>query len=117
MISAEHIRSIFDRFYKIDMHHAGSGIGLALVKAFVELHKGTISVESDEKQGTVFTVDLPVQTCETILAEDTLMSSVSSVPLNPAFPGSPASSNLNETLAVEEEELEKGYDSSKPSVW
>ena len=116
MISAEHIRSIFDRFYKIDMHHAGSGIGLALVKAFVELHKGTISVESDEKQGTVFTVDLPVQTCETILAEDSLKSSISAVPLNPASPGSPASSNLNETLAAEEEELEKGYDSSKPSV-
>ena len=116
MISAEHIRSIFDRFYKIDMHHAGSGIGLALVKAFVELHKGTISVESDEKQGTVFTVDLPVQTCETILAEDSLKSSISAVPLNPASPGSPASSNQNETLAVEEEELEKGYDSSKPSV-
>ena len=116
MISAEHIRSIFDRFYKIDMHHAGSGIGLALVKAFVELHKGTISVESDEKQGTVFTVDLPVQTCETILAEDSLKSSISAVPLNPASSGSPASSNLNETLAVEEEELEKGYDSSKPSV-
>lgn len=116
MISAEHIRSIFDRFYKIDMHHAGSGIGLALVKAFVELHKGTISVESDEKQGTVFTVDLPVQTCETILAEDSLKSSISAVPLNPASPGSPASSDLNETLAAEEEELEKGYDSSNPSV-
>ena len=113
MISAEHIRSIFDRFYKIDMHHAGSGIGLALVKAFVELHKGTISVESDEKQGTVFTVDLPVQTCETILAEDSLKSSISAVPLNLA---SPASSDLNGTFAVEEEELEKGYDSSKPSV-
>ena len=26
MISAEHIRNVFDRFYKIDMHHAGSGI-------------------------------------------------------------------------------------------
>ena len=116
MISAEHIRSIFDRFYKIDMHHAGSGIGLALVKAFVELHKGTISVESDEKQGTVFTVDLPVQTCETILAEDSLKSSISAVPLNLASPGSPASSDLNGTLAAEEEELEKGYDSSKPSV-
>ena len=116
MISAEHIRSIFDRFYKIDMHHAGSGIGLALVKAFVELHKGTISVESDVKQGTVFTVDLPVQTCETVFTEDSLMSSVSSVPLNPASPGSSGSPNLNETLATEEEELEKGYDSSKPSV-
>lgn len=116
MISAEHIRSIFDRFYKIDMHHAGSGIGLALVKAFVELHKGTISVESDVKQGTVFTVDLPVQTCETVFTEDSLMSSVSSVPLNPASPGSSGSPNLNETLAIEEEELEKGYDSSKPSV-
>lgn len=116
MISAEHIRSIFDRFYKIDMHHAGSGIGLALVKAFVELHKGTISVESDEKQGTIFTVDLPVHTCETILTEDSLMSSISAVPLNPASSGSPDSFNLNETLAVEEEELEKGYDSSKPSV-
>ena len=66
MISAEHIRNVFDRFYKIDMHHAGSGIGLALVKAFVEMHGGTIAVESDEKLGTIFTVELPVQSCETV---------------------------------------------------
>ncbi len=106
MISAEHIRSIFERFYKIDMHHAGSGIGLALVKAFVELHGGTISVESDEKQGTVFTVDLPVQACayETSSLEDSPASSV------------PEASPLNDALSIEEEELEKNYDSSKPSV-
>ena len=106
MISAEHIRSIFERFYKIDMHHAGSGIGLALVKAFVELHGGTISVESDEKQGTVFTVDLPVQACayETSSLEDSPASSVSEA------------SPLNDALPIEEEELEKNYDSSKPSV-
>ena len=106
MISAEHIRSIFERFYKIDMHHAGSGIGLALVKAFVELHGGTISVESDEKQGTVFTVDLPVQACayETSSLEDSPASSVSETSL------------LNDALPIEEEELEKNYDSSKPSV-
>ncbi len=106
MISAEHIRSIFERFYKIDMHHAGSGIGLALVKAFVELHGGTISVESDEKQGTVFTVDLPVQACayETSSLEDSPASSVSEA------------SPLNDALSIEEEELEKNYDSSKPSV-
>ncbi|MCQ5039417.1 ATP-binding protein, partial [Bacteroides fragilis] len=64
LISAEHIRSIFDRFYKIDRHHTGSGFGVALVKAFGEIHGGSISVESDERLGTVFTVDLPVRTCE-----------------------------------------------------
>ena len=104
MISAEHIRNIFDRFYKIDMHHAGSGIGLALVKAFVELHGGTISVESDEKQGTVFTVGLPVRTCEVSSLEDSSATSASEV------------SPLNNAVPVEEEELEKNYDSSKPSV-
>lgn len=111
MISAEHIRNIFDRFYKIDMHHAGSGIGLALVKAFVELHGGTISVESDEKQGTVFTVDLPVRTCDTHTVEDLLTSSAS-------FASSVSESfSLNDALPIgEEEEPGKSYDPSKTSV-
>ena len=107
MISVEHIRNIFDRFYRIDMHHAGSGIGLALVKAFVELHKGTISVESDEKQGTIFTVDLPMQTCEVTVSVDSPLSS--SI-------GAWVSSALNNAQVAEEEEPEKDYDSSKPSV-
>lgn len=59
-ISAQHIRHIFDRFYQIDVSHAGSGIGLALVKAFVELHGGVIAVDSAEDKGTVFTVDIPM---------------------------------------------------------
>ena len=102
-IPKESLSRIWDRFYKIDMHHTGSGIGLALVKAFVEMHGGTISVESDEKQGTVFTVELPVQSCEAVAAEpDTTLVS--------------ADSRTTDVLLAEEEELEKGYDSSKSSV-
>lgn len=58
-ISAQHIQHIFDRFYQIDINPTGSGIGLALAKAFAELHGGTISVDSAEGKGTLFTVDIP----------------------------------------------------------
>ncbi|HZJ21387.1 MAG TPA: substrate-binding domain-containing protein [Pricia sp.] len=60
-LSVEHVQNIFDRFYKVDAHHAGSGIGLALVKAFVDLHGGEITVESKRGTGTVFTIMLPVE--------------------------------------------------------
>ena len=67
-MSAEHIRHIFENFYQADIHHAGSGIGLALVKAFVELLGGAIRVESAEGKGSVFTVEIPVtadeRTCD-----------------------------------------------------
>lgn len=104
LISAEHIQNVFDRFYKIDMHHAGSGIGLALVKAFVEMHGGDIFVESDEKQGTVFTVDLPVQSCEFASCGQS-PAAISETPNNGAI-----------LAVVEEDEPGEEYDSSKPSV-
>lgn len=63
-ISVQHIRHIFDRFYQIDVNHAGSGIGLALAKAFVELHGGEITADSVEGKGTVFTVDIPMAVVE-----------------------------------------------------
>ncbi len=67
-MSAEHIRHIFENFYQADIHHAGSGIGLALIKAFVELLGGAIRVESAEGKGSVFTVEIPVtadeRTCD-----------------------------------------------------
>ena len=63
-ISVQHIRHISDRFYQIDVNHAGSGIGLALAKAFVELHGGEITADSVEGKGTVFTVDIPMTVVE-----------------------------------------------------
>ena len=53
---------IFDRFYQVDrVHPQGSGIGLSLVKAFVELHDGTIRAESEEGAYSRFIVNLPVR--------------------------------------------------------
>lgn len=60
-ISERDLDKIFDRFYQVDrIHPNGSGIGLAVAKAFVELHGGTISVESIPQKGTAFTITLPV---------------------------------------------------------
>lgn len=69
-ISPEDIQHIFERFYQIDANHsAGSGIGLALVKTFVDMQGGTIEVTSSPKDGTVFTVTLPVTPTEGTLNE------------------------------------------------
>ncbi|HIY36958.1 MAG TPA: substrate-binding domain-containing protein [Candidatus Paraprevotella stercorigallinarum] len=61
-ISKRDLGRIFDRFYQVNqIHPNGSGIGLSLVKAFVELHDGTITVDSVLNKGSVFTVTLPVR--------------------------------------------------------
>ncbi|MBX2877486.1 MAG: tetratricopeptide repeat protein [Saprospiraceae bacterium] len=63
---AEDMREkIFDRFYQVDSSHTrayeGTGIGLALTKELVELFEGEIEVDSQEGQGSVFTVSIPIQ--------------------------------------------------------
>lgn len=60
-IPHDDLGNIFDRFFMVDqVRPHGSGIGLSLVKAFVELHKGTITAESVVGKGSVFTVVIPV---------------------------------------------------------
>ncbi|MBD9093312.1 MAG: hybrid sensor histidine kinase/response regulator [Bacteroides oleiciplenus] len=51
---------IFERFYKVDNEHIGSGIGLSLVHRLVELHHGEIKLESAEGAGSTFTICLPI---------------------------------------------------------
>lgn len=51
---------IFERFYQVDSEHPGSGIGLSLVQRLVELHHGTVTLESREGEGSSFTVRVPV---------------------------------------------------------
>ena len=50
---------IFERFYKADHEHLGTGIGLSLVQRLVELHHGEIRLESKEHEGASFTITLP----------------------------------------------------------
>ena len=62
-IPKEHLPHLFDRFYRSDPSRArkygGAGLGLAITKSIVELHGGTIRVESITEEGTVFYVWLP----------------------------------------------------------
>jgi two-component system sensor histidine kinase BaeS len=54
---------IFDRFYRADRSRSratgGSGLGLAIVRSLVELHRGTVTVQSREGAGTTFVITLP----------------------------------------------------------
>lgn len=63
-ISQEDQKRVFERFFKADRSHSrkyeGSGMGLAIVKQIVSLHKGDVRVESELGQGTTFIVTLPI---------------------------------------------------------
>ncbi|MCK5794979.1 MAG: response regulator, partial [Anaerolineales bacterium] len=63
-IPAERLERVFERFYQVDnsetREREGTGIGLALTRELVELHKGSIEVTSQEGEGTTFTICLPL---------------------------------------------------------
>lgn len=84
-ISQESISSVFERFYKVNTvnfdKHLGTGIGLALVRSLVLLHRGTVSIHSESEQGTdmvvylpldgeVYTVDERLNVMETVVSDE-----------------------------------------------
>lgn len=75
-IASDQLDKIFDRFYRADSSHTrkneGTGIGLALVRELVELHKGRISVTSTKGEGSCFTVHLPLGKAH--LSEDVIVT-------------------------------------------
>ncbi len=68
-IAPEDQAAVFEEFRQVGGQHAqtreGTGLGLALAKRFVELHGGTIGVQSAVGQGSIFTFTLPVRPCPT----------------------------------------------------
>jgi two-component system sensor histidine kinase BaeS len=63
-IPAQDLPHVFDRFWRADKSRnrrtGGSGLGLAIVRNLVELHGGSVAVESVVGEGTTFTVRLPL---------------------------------------------------------
>lgn len=61
-VSKEELNTIFELFYQsnIGKKNKGTGIGLALTKELIDLHKGKIEVESSAVSGTTFTITFPI---------------------------------------------------------
>ena len=64
-IPAADLPRVFDRFFQVESHltrkHGGMGLGLAVAKAMIEMHGGTIWAESEEGKGSTFVFRLPLE--------------------------------------------------------
>jgi len=71
-MTAEQSAHVFEPFYRIDnkRRSVGTGLGLAIAKLLVDLHGGSIAVDSTPGSGTAFLVSLPCTGCQEGNAED-----------------------------------------------
>jgi signal transduction histidine kinase len=74
-IAEEHVDRVFDVFYQVDgsstREYGGAGLGLAIVRSFVEAHGGEVGVRSKVGQGSVFTLVLPLRAAPTVAVTPT----------------------------------------------
>ena len=63
-IESEHLSRVFDRFYRVDAsrNSKGNGLGLALVRSIMQIHKGEASIVSEVGRGTTVTLTFPTKT-------------------------------------------------------
>ena len=110
-IPADQLPFIFDRFYQVESvqqsDHSGTGIGLALVKELVEIHRWKINVASEEGCGTIFTIMLPLGRRH--LSDNEITSTTSfqetSLEPRPSFTADQSSSMTPKEAESEEEGL------------
>jgi DNA-binding response OmpR family regulator len=103
-ISDEDIKHIFDRFYQVNSNIAGSGIGLALAKAMVEMHQGEITASSAKNGWTTFKVIIPMR--------KDVQTAVSA----PANTGEQTTDSLLPTDDIQQHFVDIPRDSDKPIV-
>ena len=60
-IPSEHVPNVFDRFYRANAarNATGTGLGLSIVKSIMQTHDGTVTVQSNLRQGTMVTISFP----------------------------------------------------------
>ena len=75
-VSDKDMSHIFERFYKLNNDQSSNGLGLAITKSIVELHNGTISVQSND--ATIFTIQLPIKTLYKLTPNHVLVYTLSS---------------------------------------
>ncbi len=74
-MSKANAQHAFEKFFRARQGGGGTGVGLAIVKAFAELHGGSVSVNSVEGEGSKFVVELPLSPADTLPSQtDTLPS-------------------------------------------
>jgi PAS domain S-box-containing protein len=82
-IAEEDLKRLFKPFVQLDgrlnRHHEGTGLGLALVQKLTDLHGGSVEVESAPGQGSRFTISLPYKRLETVKIETASLKSTPSV--------------------------------------
>lgn len=125
-IPSNDIPHIFERFYQVEEHFElgtrGTGIGLMIVKEFIELHHGQIEVMSRNRQGATFIVTLPIVNeagYDTIETGDETGDETAEIPETSDTPGCPAPGEHEFTVLLVEDnedmrsylkaELEKSY--------
>ena len=101
-ISDEHISEVFGRFFRVDNSLAGSGIGLALTKALVEQHNGSIGVESTIGKGSTFHFSIPFKQKNISVTEQYPVLQVSNVNFDDIF-----LTDLEDDIVTEEEQHEQ----------
>ena len=106
-ISSDELPYIFDRFYQAKNAGRGTGIGLAIVKAFTELHHGEVSATSIEGKGSTFTIHIPVR-------QKGEVTNQSTEKIEPLVEPSSAEEVPNQARHIDE--LIQPYQTDKPEV-
>lgn len=109
-ISGESIHHLFERFYRINEAHMGSGVGLAFVKSLTLLHKGSITVYSEAHQGSEFIISIPVHEADYTTGEKWLKPHQSQVRIESITSTTEIDNNhLSRLEAREENKVEDAY--------